>query len=690
MRWDVKKLIVFQSKKFNQLILFLTHPIALLFLVNVFVYGVFVPLLGFYWDDIDFIWFFNLFGVEGIQKFFSTGRPILGLIYQFNMWALGDVPWRWQVFSLLWRWICASGLYFLIRQLWKERTEPAFIGAAVFLLYPGFSQQFIAICYGHFFIIMSALFYSLGLGIYALDARRNRMATTTLSILLAILNVFSMEYFFMLELLRPFLYWVKIPKNDLSLPQRFWQVVKKCAPYFLVFLAAGIWRIFIFKSQTRDYRYETLNAIVAQPFLGILQFIRSILSDLWLTVFGNWGKVFSFPAASEFGKQATYLYIVVVVVLGILLGFSMWQKKAGAPNTENREIGKAFLFLKLGLLALLLGGIPFWVTGLKVSGSFPNDRFSLPYILGSSFFMIGILFLLPKKPVYRRVIFVTLIALAGGLQVKNGISYQRDWKVFQRFLWQMTWRIPAIEPGTTLYSQELPLKYFSDMSLTAPINMIYDQKKTLDQIPYVYYYPTIRMKKDGGLTITPNQPIVHDLLIGDFIGNTSQSLVLYYEPPACLRILDPEIESNNWMVPLYLRETSQLSNLNLIQMEPGLLRNYSLFGEEEKGSWCYYFEKADLARQKGNWSEIVDIAKIAFALDDSPNDPAERLPFIEGFAHTGNWPQALELSETTFGITPAMKPLLCKLWQRIGIETQDSVQKEDTLLLINNQLNCIL
>ena len=60
----------------------------------------------------------------------------------------------------------------------------------------------------------------------------------------------------------------------------------------------------------------------------------------------------------------------------------------------------------------------------------------------------------------------------------------------------------------------------------------------------------------------------------------------------------------------------------------------------------------------------------AFASGDYPNDPVERFPFIEGYAHTGNWARALELSREAQIISPVvMQPMLCRLWQRIERET---------------------
>jgi hypothetical protein len=45
----------------------------------------------------------------------------------------------------------------------------------------------------------------------------------------------------------------------------------------------------------------------------------------------------------------------------------------------------------LGGLALLLGGIPFWMTDLPITLQYPWDRFTLPMMFGASILLVGLL-----------------------------------------------------------------------------------------------------------------------------------------------------------------------------------------------------------------------------------------------------------------------------------------------------------
>jgi hypothetical protein len=74
------------------------------------------------------------------------------------------------------------------------------------------------------------------------------------------------------------------------------------------------------------------------------------------------------------------------------------------------------------------------------------------------------------------------------------------------------------------------------------------------------------------------------------------------------------------------------------------------------------------------------ISELAFALNDTPNDPVERFVFIEAYAHTGDWKKAVELSTTSYKISRSfVGPLLCKLWDRIERETEITPEQVSTL-----------
>src|SRR5512139_510804 len=80
-----------------------TVPLFLLFLCLA-AYGPLITRLGFYWDDFPMSWIAATMGGEGLARYFSTNRPVWGLIYQVTTPLLGSRPVTWQVFAIFLRW----------------------------------------------------------------------------------------------------------------------------------------------------------------------------------------------------------------------------------------------------------------------------------------------------------------------------------------------------------------------------------------------------------------------------------------------------------------------------------------------------------------------------------------------------------------------------------------------------------
>src|SRR3990170_2928621 len=110
-----------------------------------------------------------------------------------------------------------------------------------------------------------------------------------------------------------------------------------------------------------------------------------------------------------------------------------------------------------------------------------------------------------------------------------------------------------------------------------------------------------------------------------------------------------------------------LSNLGQIIPDPASeFRPPAILGPEPEHSWCYYFEKADLARQADNWGQIAEIGDQVFSVPYYPDDTSEYLPFVEAYARTGRWEDARNLTRKTADLMPILRPSLCAIWQRVG------------------------
>src|SRR5690606_30479892 len=62
----------------------------------------------------------------------------------------------------------------------------------------------------------------------------------------------------------------------------------------------------------------------------------------------------------------------------------------------------------------------------------------------------------------------------------------------------------------------------------------------------------------------------------------------------------------------------------------------AVFGEEPEHDWCFYYQKADLARQRGEWEQVPLLLKEALDKGYYSGDPLEWMPFFQAYAVTGD------------------------------------------------------
>ena len=653
-----------------------TSPVAVplfLLLLALVSYAVLFRSLGFYWDEWPYTWIAQKLGPAGLARYFATNRPVWGLIYRLTTALIAPVPWYWQLFGLFWRWASAVAVWQLVRLTWPRQQTIAVWTSALFLLYPGFDQQPIAMMFGHFFIVLTSLLVSLCLMLMASRSKGKYWLYTLPALLFSLLNLLSMEYFFLLDLIRPLLLWFSYDQDLPDLRKRLRRVMATWLPYLAVLVVAIIWRTVIFKYQTQNYQPQLLTNLQASPWLTFTRLAWTALLDLATVTVTAWGEAFKLPNPASFGLRSLAIYWILVLVAATVTILFLWRQ-----NNKEKDDRWQPQALAVAIFSMLLAGGPFWVTGLSIAPNYPLSRFTLPFMFGSSLFLATLLAMLPRKRAIPAILLGVLVGLSAGSHFQEANEFRRDWNTQKAIFWQMAWRIPGIQPGTALLTNDLPTRFTSDNSLSAPLNYIYAPDNRSENMAYMLYFASIRTQnyfKD----YKTGQPINHNYLAAVFHGNTSQVVAIYFEPPGCLRVLDPLIEKDNIMLPEAIKSGAALSSTTPIlpadQTSPHT-PPVEIFGPEPAHSWCYFFEKADLARQEKDWQEVANLGNEAFNLNDHPNDPLERFPFIEGYAHAGQWQRALELSQESLDVTDLVKPPLCALWQRIDTDTPTSPEKD--------------
>lgn len=650
--------------KSSRLSAFLFHPASFLFILSILTYALFFWERGFYWDEAPWTWVYYRLGPAALTKLFSTSRPFWGLIYQVMLPLVGPHPWAWQLLMVLLRWLGAVLVWKLFSQLAPQSKLPLWT-SALFLIYPGLGQNFIALMYTHFYLVFNAFLLSLYLSVLAVQRKSWPLHAAALA--LSIVNLLTMEYFYFLEFFRLLLFWVIL---EAPFKAKLRQVFLVSLPYVFTFLAVTFWRAFFFTNQNASYGYQTLTDLKANFWLGLGKLLWNMLRAFWESVPLAWAFPFEPLNLPTLGLYTAIGALTLALAATLLTGLYFCSRDTSASLVTHQP---SFLFLLLGLSAWILGGGAFWLVGERTLPQlhFSADRFNLSFMLGSSLMVAALLGFLGKYPRVQLTLFALLVGFAVGKHFQTNATYRRDWDTQRAFFWQMSWRIPSLEPGTALLSNDLPVTVFSDNSLSGPLNWIYSPPGSMDTI---LYFASVRTQEGRalGTKLEPGLAFDQNYLATVFHGNTSDMVVVNFAPPGCFRVLDPEIDPLNKLLPPEVRDVAFLSNPSQIRADSPV--SLPAFEQPEIArGWCYYFSQAELARQNRDWSAVVDLGQQAFALGDRPNDPLENFVFIEGYAQTGNWEAARKLTKETYKFSKeVMRPMLCTLWQRIEREAPAS------------------
>ena len=140
-------------------------PVALA-LITIGAYGLLLPLTGFYWDDWPFAWIAHFQGSAEFIPAFRGFRPFLGPIFYVTTSLLPADPLYWQILALLVRFASGWAAWFLFGRIWPSRRDIALAAALLFLVFPGYSQHWVALTHiNQEWISLIAYLLSMGLSI---------------------------------------------------------------------------------------------------------------------------------------------------------------------------------------------------------------------------------------------------------------------------------------------------------------------------------------------------------------------------------------------------------------------------------------------------------------------------------------------------------------------------------------------
>lgn len=668
-------------------------PLVLL-LLCLLSYSLFASSLGFNWDDwLQLLVKHNL-GEKAYWAYFAYDRPTSAWTHIILMPILGENPVRWQIFTMLMRWLTAVNIWWCFSLLWPTHKRQAAMTAMLFAVYPLFTQQAISLAY-HQHMLQYALFaFSLGAMVKASRNPQHFWLFTALALLAEILQLTITEFYCGVELIRPVLLWIIIRENSPEKKAHIKKTLAQWWPYLLPLAAYTFWRLFILEFPIPDpHGLELVSLLRSAPLSGLARLSRYALTDTLYVLLGSWQGPISLMTHPVTGITFLSWGIGLLAAALVVFTFRYQHPKQDVEQTgqANKPERKWFLqALVVGLLITVLGPLPIWLTGAQTIGDVHANRFALGSMFGASLLIVALIeWAASPKHHAKAILLALLIGLSVSFHVRASNEYRLAQANFRSFFWQLSWRAPHLEPHTALIARDET--YPAQLSTVASaFNLAYPAPESEPQNLSYWAYrilPDAEPSSELPLSFQNQYRTLY------FSASAADSLVLYQMPDrsSCLWVLN-EIDQYNPDIPENLRSRLPLSNMSRIQSQPAneSYPSIVLFGKPPADEWCYLFEKAELAVQEENWPEmqiiLVSLEKSGTKPDDG--NIREWLPFIIGYAHEGSWDNALSLTREAAKQNPAYVPMLCYLWNERIENTPANAAQENALQSIRGELTC--
>lgn len=606
-------------------------------------YGPFLPQLGFFRDDWYILWAGETLGPAALVRMFTIDRPFVGLVYSAAYSILHTDALAWQVFSLSLRLGGALAFLWMLRRILPRHPFAATSAAALFVLYPGFLQWPNGMDYFQHALAAGSGVASLALTVAAVQSRTRRAqaAFTVASLGTALVCLLMREYMIGYEGFRIGLLWFLGRDLERRRSDTLRGVFARWVPYLVLVLGFVVWRLAIFHGGRPSTDVSNLlEPFLVRPLTELAKGVLTAVQDSFETAVMAWVvPLYGFLLRAD--PRSILLSLALAgTAVGILATFAFATERHVSRTRDPDAPSWAGPCVALAAVAIFAAVLPPAFSGRDVHWHSGFDRFTLH---ASAAVAMGVVaaahaWLRPKVRVYA---LLTLVGVSAVTQFHNGVHWAGFWEAERQVWWQLSWRAPQLEPGTLLLV-DLPVDgYLEDYESWGPSNLIYYPES-----------PTVRVTSE-----VLSERVVAKLQFGDrdqrgmreligFSRDYTHALVLsLISTNSCLHVLD----SRRLEVPegaeSLVRLVARYSRIGQVRTDdPTHIPSSALFGPEPAHDWCFYYQQASLARQRGDWSEIVRLGEEARDQGLKPADRTEWMPFLEGYVYAGDIARAREIA----------------------------------------------
>jgi hypothetical protein len=513
--------------------------------------------------------------------------------------------------------------------------------AVLFVVYPGFlSQPNANTKQNHLYGFGTALL-SIALMLQALKTEKPgwKIVCSLSSLLLTANYLWIYEYMIGFEGTRLILLgYVLFQAGFRDLRSLIREVLKRIWPYWAVTAGFLYWRIFLFEGS----RNATDVSGLADSYLGnfrsmVVRLVMETAKDfLDTSIFAWFVQPYQLFATAPYSRLAYALLIALIVAAVVMLYSFLFRKWRGAGEAEAETSRLIKDFLWIGALVILCAILPVILSGRQVELLDAYKSYGLHPIGGVVLFVAGILLMFQAK--FRSLILTALVIVSVATQILNANIWQPYWEFQRQMWWQLTWRAPDIQEDTLVmtystngYNPE------QDYEIWGPLNLIYNPEPA--QAPAIQAEV---LNADTAYSVLRKDVLnnhVRDIRLHRDFNNV---LVMSISPLSqCLHVIDGRLPIYSEIESTLVRQVGEYSVVDrILPFGTAPVPPVSIFGAEPERGWCYYYQKASLARQTGDWEEIARLYDQVRELNLETNDKSEMIPFFEALVNLGRYEDA--------------------------------------------------
>jgi hypothetical protein len=621
---------------------------VILLLVSTLVYLPYINHLGYYKDDWYLMYSAYTQGPEIFREIFSIDRPARGELLTALYWIFRDNALYYNLSAYVFRLLSAFGFLWATRIIWPDKRATTLVMTVLFLIYPGYLSQVNAIDFQSHNISLFLAVFSIALSLQAISIKERllRYGTILISILMGWAYLGLMEHAIGLEVFRFCCFYIFVSrKSDANVKKQITETIKEFLIYFAIPAGFLFWRLFIFQNDRRatDASFQ-FGELLASPLLTSFRWGIYTLQDVLNVTLLAWGvPLYNIGFQLRVRDSLIGIGIAALVLLIVSLAISSKSLQLEAEPEGRKEGREAALWI--GLLTVLASIAPVIAANRHITFS-EYSRYALPGSIGSALVISSLLSYL-NSPRVRIAIIYGLIATAVLTHHGNVVQAVNQFRSVKEFWWQVSWRVPQIKEGTTLAAHYAESGIPESYMVWGPANIIYYPEKHSER-PYRLALPAIILTNDNIAKITIGTAEEESFGRGWALYPNYKTVLVISQPKldSCVRVLNGELLEISRFEDYGVMLVAGHSDIsNILDDEDTHLPPGSMFGNEPKHDWCYYFQKADLARQSGNWNEVVRLRNELQEKGFHPNDQIEWIPFLQAYAILGDEKQVTALSK---------------------------------------------